>query len=61
MAQGTVGSTLGRPKKLWMVASQGFMHWYQTWKDEAPKQTVDLVVCSVKRFQEKKKKKEKAP
>jgi hypothetical protein len=49
VGHGNVGSSIGRAKKLWMVASQGMMYWYQTWKDESPKQNVDLVLCSVKR------------
>jgi len=49
VASGAVGASTGRAKKLWMVAAQGTLHLYQSWKDEAPKQSVDLVLCSVKR------------
>jgi hypothetical protein len=37
-----------RFKKRWMVANQGSLQTYSTWKDETPKTQVDLVVCSVK-------------
>lgn len=43
-----IGNTVGRLKKMWMVASQGSMYLYHTWKDEAPMQRVDLVLCSVR-------------
>ena len=48
VASGAVGQSLGRSKKLWMVASQGTMYLYQSWKDESPKLQLELVVCSVR-------------
>lgn len=38
----------GRFKRRWMVATQGTLHLYGSWKDEAPKKLIDLVLCSVK-------------
>ncbi len=48
LAHANVGLPMGRMKKLWMVASQGRLYLYQTWKDESPKSQVDLVLCSVR-------------
>ena len=48
LAQGAVGQSMGRSKKMWMVATQGVLYVYQTWKDESPKTQIDLVLCSVR-------------
>ncbi len=45
-AHGSAGT--GRFKRRWMVATQGSLHVYDTWKDEQPKKLLDLVLCSVK-------------
>jgi Arf-GAP/coiled-coil/ANK repeat/PH domain-containing protein len=48
IAQAPIGQNVGRSKKLWMVASQGTLYLYQTWKDADPKSQVDLVLCSTR-------------
>jgi Arf-GAP/coiled-coil/ANK repeat/PH domain-containing protein len=48
VGQAALGVSMGRLKKMWMVASQGMLYLYQTWKDEAPKSQVDLKLCSVR-------------
>lgn len=48
VAHGNVGQSVGRLKRMWMVATQGVLYLYQTWKDESPKTQIDLVLCSVR-------------